>query len=212
VAEDRRGRRWLGLTVALYGVLHHLGTGLGWLGGSGETRWADWVDLGTPYAIVLSAGASLRRHPAGNGVWVLFAVGAVTYVEGHGIHLAANSIGNAAPGAAAHLWDEVVGHYLWSAGWLLIVAALTATFARDRPPVGWLPYALAAAAGLTHATNALEGGTAVLGLASAGCLAATGWATRRRLGRLLLVAYLPALLLIAGYGVLHGGFPEPSQL
>lgn len=37
------------------------------------------------------------------------------YASGHGIHLAANSIGNVSPGPTARLWDEVVGHCVWYA-------------------------------------------------------------------------------------------------
>lgn len=204
---------WLAVTATAYVLLHHVGTALGWLGGIGLTRWADWVDLFTPYAVVLSAGIGLARsHRLGAWVWGVYAVGAVTYVEGHGIHLAANSIGNIAPGPAAHFWDETAGHYLWYAGWTLILTALTAAFAHRPAPRGRLPYALATALGVTAATNALEGGTAVLGLLSALAFVATGWITRRGTGRLLLLAYGLTLLILIGYGCWHRGFPQPSQL
>ncbi|HVQ95453.1 MAG TPA: hypothetical protein VMU51_30775 [Mycobacteriales bacterium] len=204
---------WLAVTATAYVLLHHVGTALGWLGSVGLTRWADWVDLGTPYAVVLSAGIGLARSGrAGAWVWGVYAVGAVTYVEGHGIHLAANSIGNVAPGPAAHFWDETAGHYLWQAGWILVLAALTAVFAGRPAPRGPWPYCLAAALGVTAATNTLEGGTAALGLLSALAFVAAGWMTRRGTGRLLLLAYGLSLLILVGYGLWQQGFPQPSQL
>jgi hypothetical protein len=81
--------------------------------------------------VLLPAAAALASSAANRRVWTVYLVGVITYVEGAGIHLAANSIGNVEPGRAAHLWDEVVGHYAWSLGAALIVAALAAAFARQ---------------------------------------------------------------------------------
>ncbi len=204
--------RWLAVTAGSYGVLHHVGSLGSRLGPVGPTRWADWLDLMTPYAVLLSAAATLLAAGAGSRPWALYLVGAVTYAEGHGIHLAANSIGRTDPGPAAHLWDEVVGHYVWYSGWTIVLAALTAVLAGRALPRGPLPYALALLVGTTAATNALEGGTVPLALATAAALVTVGWLTRHRLGRLLAVAYGPTLLIIAAYGLWHGGFPQPSQL
>jgi hypothetical protein len=179
----------------------------------GPTRWADWVDLATPYAVLGTAGLALFAAGAVRRVWVLFAVGALTYAEGHGIHLAANSVANADPGPTAHLWDEVVGHWVWYAGWVLMTAALAVGLARaplPRPVA--LAYPLAGLVGLTWATNTIEGGTPALGLAAAAGFAGWGWLTRRRAGRLLLAAYGLAFLLLAGWGIVWGGFPQFSQL
>jgi uncharacterized membrane protein YagU involved in acid resistance len=49
-------------------------------------------------------------------IWLVFGAGSIAYASGHGIHLAANSVANASPGPTAHLWDEVVGHYIWYVG------------------------------------------------------------------------------------------------
>lgn len=73
------------------------------MGEVGATRWADWVDLATPYAVLGTAGLALSTAAVPRRVWVLFAVGALTYAEGHGIHLAANSVANVVPGPTAHL-------------------------------------------------------------------------------------------------------------
>lgn len=204
-------RRLAALAIA-YTLTHHIGFGLAPLGSIGDTRWADWFDLLTPYAVLLTAAAALRAGGAGPRTWTLYLVGAITYVEGHGIHLAANSVGNVDPGGLAHMWDEYAGHYLWYGGLTLVVAALAAALA-DRPaaPGPW-PVTLALLTGLTFTTNALEGQFAVPALAIGAAFTAWGWTTRHRLGRLLIVAFAPALLLIAAHGIWHGGFPEPTEL
>ena len=190
-------------------MFHHVGVLLKGFGDVGVTGVADWVDLLTPYLVLLPAAMALWRNGSGPRWWAVFAIGAVTYVEGHGIHLAANSIANAAPGPAAHLWDEVVGHYVWYAGAALVAACLIRVLA-DNPLRATTPaYALAVLVGTTHATNALEGGTAVFGLVVA--LALVIGALRSRLPHVLL-AYGIALIVLAGYGLWQRGFPQPSEL
>ncbi|WP_329108613.1 hypothetical protein OG792_08135 [Micromonospora sp. NBC_01699] len=204
--------RSLAVFALAYGLLHHLGGALGGLGTVGPTRWADWAELLVPYAVLVPAAVALAAGGAGRTVWAVYLAGALAYAEGKGVHVAANSIANVAPGSAAHLWDEIVGHYVWYAGTALVLAALAVTFARSDPPRGIGGYLLALLVGLTHATNSLEGGTAVFGLVVAIVACGWGWATRARLGRLLLVGYAPAVPLLLGYGLWHGGFPQPSEL
>lgn len=192
---------------------HHVGTLLAGAGTVGPTRWADWVDVLTPYAVLGTAGLALLAARATRRSWIVFALGAVTYAEGHGIHLAANSVGNAVPGPTAHLWDEVVGHWVWYVGWVLVTGALAAALARTPLPCpAALAYPLAALVGLTWATNTIEGGTPGLGLAAAAGFAGWGWVIRRGAGRLLLAAYGLAFVLLAGWGIAWGGFPQFSQL
>lgn len=121
-------------------------------------------------------------------VWWAFGAGAVAYASGHGIHLAANSVGNVTPGRTAHLWDEPVGHHLWFAGVALLAAALAASMA-GRPRAGVLGHGAALAVGLTWATNAVGGGTEVFSLLVALALAAYGWVQRRELGGVLLSGF-----------------------
>ena len=207
---DARPLRWVATSAAAYGVMHHLGVLMSWAGGVGVTRWADWADLLTPYAVLLPAGVAMWRNASGPRWWVVYAVGAATYVEGHGIHLAANSIANTAPGDAAHLWDEVVGHYIWYAGAALVAACLVRVLAEHAPRRSAPTYALAVLVGVTHATNSLEGGTPALGLLVALAFVAT--AARSRALRLVLLAYGVALVVLGGYGVWQRGFPQPSEL
>ena len=195
-----------------YNVLHHLGALPGGLGDAGGgTRWVDWLTLLTPYAVVGSAFAALRAAAADRRTWTIALVGAALYVQGHGINLAANSISNARGGEApTHLWDEVVGHWLWYAGVALLVVALAqAVDAAARPAA----LVLAVASGLTWTTNALEGTTAVGSLTVAAALAGWGWRRRTEgTGRLLLAACGTSAALLTAYGLWHLGFPAPSQL
>jgi uncharacterized membrane protein len=188
--------RWLALTAAAYAVLHHLGllpSGLG--AGPDGTQWADWLDLSVPWLVLAPAAAAMWAAQPPKHWWVIFGAGVVAYASGHGIHLAANSIGNEDPGQTAHLWDEVVGHHVWFAGVALLLAALAKTMS-GRPRPGPVGYALALGVGLTWATNAVGGGTELFSLAVAVVATAHGWLHRRELGVVLLVGYLPAALFL----------------
>lgn len=214
----------MGCYAAAYGIFHHAGTLFTPLGEVplgvvlGQTRWADWLDLFTPYLLVLLGVAALSQVALSHVAaarrwwrwWAVFAVGAVTYVEGHGVHLSANSIGNRQPSELVHLWDETIGHYLQHSGLPLMTAALMAALGRQQrfPLVVALPLALLA--GMTHVTNALEGGTVYLGMVVAAGFSVWGWRRRGQAGEVLWWAYLPALIALITYGMVRGGFTPPS--
>lgn len=213
-----RSSRWLGWFVVAVVVGHHVGTIFAGLGPAGRgTEWADWIDLAVPYAVIGAALGALRAAHADRRTWLLAAAGAVAYAQGHGIHLAANSVGNARGNAQpVHLWDEVVGHYVWYAGLYLLVAALVLALV-DRPRPAGPAWVLAVLLGLTTATNAIEGGTPVFTLAVAAAFVAWGWRHRRASGLLLVTAYGVGALLLLGWGVywaLADGrfFPQFSEL
>jgi hypothetical protein len=187
---------WLAVTALAYAVLHHLGSlpdGLG--DGPDSTRWADWLDLAVPWLVLTPAALTLWADRSPPRTWIVFGAGVVAYTSGHGIHLAANSVGNAAPGETANLWDEVVGHHVWFIGVALVATALAGTMAgRARPgPVGYL---LALAVGLTWATNAHGGGTVAMSLVLALVATVYGWRVRRDLGVALLVAGLSSVVVM----------------
>ncbi|MCU1672221.1 MAG: hypothetical protein JWN77_334 [Frankiales bacterium] len=208
-AAGPRPARWLaGFAVAVVAG-HHVGTLVGPAGGlAGGTEWADWVDLITPYAVVGSALGALASARADRRTWLVAAPGTVVYVQGHGVHLAANSIGNARGDARpVHLWDEVVGHYLWYGGLYLMMWALVRVV-RPVPGGSW-SWPLAALVGLTLATNAIEGATPHLTLAVA--LAFLAVAVRRRDPRLVLL-FAVTVVALAGWGLYWQGFPEFSEL
>jgi hypothetical protein len=188
--------RALAATALAYVVLHHLGLLPDGLGAAPDhTQWADWLDLAVPWLVLTPAALTLRAARASTRVWAVFGAGAVAYASGHGIHLAANSIGNEHPDPTAHLWDEVVGHHVWFIGVALVVAALTLTMS-DRPRPHPIGYLLAVGVGVTWASNAVGGGTVVFSLVVAAAAVAYGWHRRRELGVVLLVAYLPAVVVL----------------
>lgn len=193
-------------------VGHHTGVLLEPLGEVGTTRWADWIDLALPYAVAGLGAAILATAHADRRAWIVFAAGAVVYTQGHGIHLAANSIGNVDPGDTAHLWDEVVGHYLWYGGLAVVVAALALAADRSPLPASPLRGPLAVLFGFTVFTNSVEGGTPILGLATAVAFVAWGLRRRGRRGWLLVPAYGVALAGLAGWGAYWGGWPQFSEL
>lgn len=201
VAGTRRSYPAALVTTALaYALCHHVGTlpsGLGPAGGG--TRWADWIDLLTPVAVLIPAALTLRAAQASASLWALFGAGVLCYVEGHGVHLAANSVSNAAPGETAHLWDEVVGHYVWYLGVAVVATALALTMRGRSRPTHPVAYLLAVGAGLTWATNAIGGGTAVLSLLLSAAAIIFGWRHRSGLPVLLAVGGLPSVILIATY-------------
>lgn len=124
----------LALAATSYAVLHHLGSLPGGLGQVGPTRWADWLDLAVPVLVLGSSALALGAARAARRLWLVAALGALLYAQGHGIHLAANSIGNVERSDAAHLWDEVVGHLVRYAGVAVLLGCHAAVMAgRPRP-------------------------------------------------------------------------------
>ncbi|WP_188782941.1 hypothetical protein [Nocardioides phosphati] len=201
--DDRQRSYGVALLVAslAYASLHHLGLLPAWDGPSG-TRWNDWLDLLVPWLVLGPAAWVLVAAAASPRAWLAFAAGALLYASGHGIHLAANSIGNVAPGETAHLWDEEVGHLVWYAGAAVVGGAVAGTMRGRRLPTGaglLLGLAAGAAVGTTWATNALGGGSLVLAVVVALAACAFGWHERRSLGRLVGAAGVAALgVLLAG--------------
>ena len=190
-------------------VGHHVGVGLGPLGKVGRTgtRWADWVDLAVPYVVVGAAALALAAARTDRVGWILFLVSAVAYTQGHGVHLAANSVNNAVGGHVAHLWDEEVSHWIWYVGLSgMVLALLRALRPLDAPAWAWLVVVLFA---FTWFDNTVEGGVPALGLLVAAGLA--GYALRRRIV-VAAAAYAIAFVLLGAWGVWHQGFPQFSQL
>ncbi len=135
-------------------------------------------------------------------------------MQGHGLHLSANSISYASgPAEPAYLWDEQVGHHLWFVGLALLVVVVVRAVAGAGLAVTRTSLALSGLVGLTWAANVIEGGAVPLGVVLAAALVVHGWRLRPdATGRLLLVAFGLSLLLVAAYGLWQGGFPQPSEL
>ena len=196
-------RRWT-LFLAVVVAAHHLGSVTGPLGTVGSTQWGDWLDLLVPWAVAGAAVLVLTSVPMSRRLWLAAGVALLAYVNGHGIHLAANSIATFEESDTAFLWDELVGHAIWYGGlWLLLGTLLVAT--RDELPrpdplrvllAGWL--------GVTLATNAIGGHAVPMALAALTVLGGLAW--RRRTGTAVdvLVAVASAVVTLAGAWVAVG--------
>jgi hypothetical protein len=194
------------------------------------------ADLLTPLVVIplawlvfdLSGGLGRRGIAA-------FLVIAALWVEGQGIHLAANAIGDAFPhdGATAFyqtvpgdldLWlDETLSHWMWHVAWVaLSVLVLAAATRAGVSPVGRASLT-AAVAGLVHGATffivSVEGVTTLLGIpASALILVRSLLEARRGRARqpvvtFFLVTTVVTLLGYVGWGALnHWTLPEFSKV
>ena len=212
VAEPVTAGRWIAAFAAAVDVGHHTGFLLEPLGEVGTTRWADWVDLALPYAVVGTASAALATVRAPPRAWLVLGAAAIAYTQGHGIHLAANSVANVEPSDVAHLWDEVVGHYVWYAGLAGIVAALALALGHLPRPDSRLRHPLGLVFGLTVFTNSVEGGTPWLGILTSAAFLAWALPRRERAAGLLIVPYAVALIALAAWGAYWRGFPQFTEL
>jgi hypothetical protein len=177
------------------------------------------IDLLTPLAVVGTAAALLASAGAPPGVLAVALLAGVLYVDGHGIHLAANDVrGVGVEGAAgdrAYFWDERWGHGEWHLGWLgLLLAFCLAERAR---PEAFRKSPVAAAAavpllGFTLFSSTVEGQTWPLVLAGALGFGVWAAATRRRLLTCCAAAFGFAALLVAGWAAWQGGVPEFSDV
>src|SRR4051794_8922696 len=202
-------KRWLLVFALAVVVGHHIRVGIAPLGDVGDTgaRWADWVDLLVPYVVVGSAAMALTNVGTDPLGWGVFVASAVAYTQGHGIHLAANSIDNAVGGHVAHLWDEEVSHWIWYVGLSGMVLTLVRAIPTLTIPVwAWVVPILF---GFSWFDNTIEGGVPWLGIAVS--VALGGYALRRKLLPIA-AAYALALMLLVIWGVWHQGFPQFSQL
>ncbi|HEX6700315.1 MAG TPA: hypothetical protein VF101_06240 [Gaiellaceae bacterium] len=182
----------------------------------------DWIDLATPFAVVAATAAVLCSLPTARAATVLALIGGLLYVDGHGIHLAANSIGHETLSGDAksvtHFWDETFGHIEWHLGWMTLIAAIALAEAYSQETRTWRPrsypiaVATAALLGFTLFTGTVEGGTWWLELAAA--VVFLVWTLRAP--RPLLVtcagAFALAAALIGVWAIWHGGVPQFSQL
>lgn len=188
-------------------------------------RWGDVIDLLTPVVMLPAYWFLLAlRSPPSRARTAAFLVLAAIWVEGQGVHLAANSIGHLVEsgegGRLANFYDEHLGHLLWhgAALALSLLAVLDAAPAAA-PAERRLALAAAAVYGFAFFLIAVEGATSVL--AVAGGLLVTGVVLRRglrdMLGRpaavLFGAGYPVMLVLLATWFVYWGGrLPEFSQL
>jgi hypothetical protein len=179
------------------------------------------VDLMTPFAVIGSATALLISLRVAGASLVLGLVAAILYVDGHGIHLAANSIAGQEPGGSAqrlaYFWDERFSHVELLAGWVGLVAAfaLAEVLRPDGRPERvskTLPALTAALLGWTFFTSTVEGQTWWLLLAVAPLFIAWALLLRRPIVVTAAVSYALAAALIAAWALLNGGVPQFSEV
>jgi hypothetical protein len=206
--------RLLAFAASLF-VFHHLPALAGESAG-------DWIDLVTPFAVVGTAALVLGFLRPTRAAVVLACAAAVLYVDGHGIHLAANSIGHQRLTGDAkdvtHFWDERFGHVEWHLGWIGLIAALALAEARSvaaralRLPSPALAALTIVLLGFTLFTSTVEGGTWSLELAATAVF--VGWCARapRPLLGTCAGAFGLASLLIAVWAIWHGGVPQFSDV
>jgi hypothetical protein len=188
---------------------------------------ADALDLFTPVVLLPLYGRLLyEAHGVPSArVGAAFLVLAALWVEGQGIHLAANSLGHhvndAAPEALRSLvyfYDEGLSHALWHSG-VMGLSALCMwpggrALAHDALGV---PLACSVVYGFTYFCMVIEGATAVVGVPFAVGAALVALRSRASLARrpvplFFAAGYAFASLLFLVWGVWWGGLPEFSEV
>ena len=212
---------------------------------AGPVSRGDAFDFLTPLAVIpvaLAVFFKLRKAAETEGralsrssKWsvAVFVLGLICYVEGHGLHLSANSIDRLLGGQedtalhqSVYIFDEVISHFVWDSGVLIIAAGLILAGARVHfPRLSWAQWAFlsagAACFGFSYAVNAIEGQTVVLTFPAAVLMSfVCFWiyvrGRRRRehnaAALFFLIGFLVAALLFGFWVITHPGFPEFCEL
>lgn len=137
--------------------------------------WADVVDVFTPLVLLPLYAVLFARAPRAVSAagMVMLAIAAAFWVEGQGMHLAANSIGHLLAQAAGtdtwsltYFYDETLSHWLWHLGILALAAGLIWAWweapAESAGPIGGRVYVAGGLHGLTLFLVLVEGRTALL--------------------------------------------------
>ncbi|HEX9351296.1 MAG TPA: hypothetical protein VF877_08495 [Gaiellaceae bacterium] len=202
------GRALLAFSAAVF-VFHQLPTL------AGDTA-GDWIDLVTPFAVVAAAAFLLGRDAPALAL-VVAVVGALLYVDGHGIHLAANSIGHEQLTGDAkdvtHFWDEEWGHAEWHLGWFVLV--LAACLGERGRPVRLQPWQAVVSAlllGWALFVSTVEGSTWWLELGATAVFVPWAAAAQRPVLVACAAGFGFAALLIGVWALWHGGVPQFSEV
>jgi len=198
----------------------------------------DVFDILTPLVLIpiywlLFRYSSSRSELAGE---IIFMILASLWIQGQGMHLAANSINNLISGLAdkqgidmipidvvrlTYFFDEILSHFLWHFG--VVGLAFLLIYRERRYPAGqktiwWAAIAGGLLYGFTLFTIFLEGQTIIIGIPFV-CfivLFALIWGLNH-LGQKPVLAFffvscLIAALFFAVWGLYWGGFPQFSEV
>lgn len=199
----------------------------------------DAIDILTPLVLIPIYWLLFKYaadSPSGTAQEITFMLLAVLWVEGHGIHLASNSINNLIGALAGsgvidvsgtdiynltYFYDEVLSHKLWYGG--LVGLAVLLIYREWRSPAGertvwWSTVVAGIIYGFTLFAIFLEGQAMTLGLTFVLLVVLfTLIRGRRRLSQQPVLAFffsacLLTALLFMGWGLYWGGFPQFSDV
>lgn len=210
--------------------------------------WGDTLDFFTPFAVVPVAYflySHINRYSLSNPSphpspkilntlgKVSLGLGFLLYIEGHGLHLSANSIARLLESMkgselyrATYLFDEIISHIIWDIGFFLISVGLILLASKiSFKSLSWKNIVLlsigAASFGIAFTANGIEGQTVGFSFPAAGagfCLALFFYLGRKKEKNsnpflyFFLSAYCLSLLLFVCWGIVHSGFPQFSEL
>ena len=202
----------------------------------------DLLDFFTPFAFIAAAyflyhrlkdlepNEEKPRKRKKNTARVLLITGFILFVDGHGIHLAANSIAkyvqnvpNSDIFRAVYLLDEVISHFMWDGGVFLISLAfiVLAVSTKQSPTTKTQSFLILSGAvlyGFTFTVNGIEGQTVLFTFPAAGlgCILSFLLNIREKNKNQVLLffmlGYFLSLMLFAYWGISHGEFPQFSEL
>ena len=204
---------------------------------------ADIFDILTPfvmifviYRIYLMLLPHLRNNsgfPVKSVSVIILVFGAISFVEGHGMHLSANAIArHLTPSkdlslfALDYSFDEILGHIFWDSGIIILsLGIILMGLHIDQKKLSNSKQALiflsSLICGFTYFVNAVEGQTVFFTLPFAAAIPLAMWWITRRWGilfsrnpvlSLYFLSYIVALFLFLIWGVWQKGFPEFSEL
>jgi len=210
--------------------------------------WGDTLDFLTPFTVIPFAYVLYSRlnrisrsshSPESSArslnilAKVILAIGFLSYVQGHGLHLSANSIARLLQGMegtnvfkATYLFDEIISHFIWIVGlYLISLGMIILAWRLSFQPLIRKSIVLLSAGtvfyGFTFTVEAIEGQTvifafpaAILGFILALFIYLKEKRELRRNPVLLffMSAYFLCILLFLFWGISRSGFPQFSEL
>jgi len=164
---------------------------------------------------------------------IILIFGAISFVEGHGMHLSANAIArhltsmkDSSLFALDYSFDEIMGHMFWDSGVILITFGIILVGFHINPQklaIAKQTLIILASLiyGFTYFVNAVEGQTVFFTLPMAVAIPLAIWWTAKRKSirisrnpvlSLYLYSHIVALVLFLIWVIWQKGFPEFSEL